>query len=319
MAINSRIIASGSYLPEKILTNNDLSLMVETSDEWIFERTGIKQRHIAANNQLTSDLAYQASIEAFKSSNISPKDIELIIVATTTPDLTFPATATILQSKIGSKKAFAFDIQAVCSGFVYALSIADNYIKSGNVKNALVVGAETLSRIVDWKDRNSCVLFGDGAGAVVLEACGPDNGIIASSLYSDGDLNGILKTNGGVSFNQKIGFIEMSGKEVFKHAVEKMSKCVQDSLLKAKIKVEDIDLLIPHQANQRILSAVATKIGIDQNKVIATVEKHANTSAASIPLAIDYATKNNMIKENDIIVLEALGGGLTWGSLVIKW
>ena len=319
MAINSRIIASGSYLPEKVLTNNDLSLMVETSDEWIFERTGIKQRHIAANNQLTSDLAYQASIEAFKSSHISPKDIELIIVATTTPDLTFPATATILQSKIGAKKAFAFDVQAVCSGFVYALSIADNYIKSGNVRNALVVGAETLSRIVDWKDRNSCVLFGDGAGAVVLEACEPDNGIIASSLYSDGDLNGILKTSGGVSLNQKIGFIEMSGKEVFKHAVDKMSKCVQDSLLKAKIKVENVDLLIPHQANQRILSAVATKIGIDQNKVIVTVEKHANTSAASIPLAIDYATKNNMIKENDIIVLEALGGGLTWGSIVITW
>lgn len=319
MAINSRIIASGSYLPEKILTNNDLSLMVETSDEWIFERTGIKQRHIAASNQLTSDLAYQASIEAFKNSHISPKDIELIIVATTTPDLTFPATATILQSKIGAKKAFAFDIQAVCSGFVYALSIADNYIKSGNVRNALVVGAETLSRIVDWKDRNSCVLFGDGAGAVVLEACELGNGIIASSLYSDGDLNGILKTSGGVSLNQKIGFIEMSGKEVFKHAVDKMSKCVQDSLLKAKIKVEDVDLLIPHQANQRILSAVATKIGIDQNKVIITVEKHANTSAASIPLAIDYATKNNMIKENDIIVLEALGGGLTWGSIVIKW
>lgn len=319
MAINSRIIASGSYLPEKVLTNNDLSLMVETSDEWIFERTGIKQRHIAASNQLTSDLAYQASIEAFKNSHISPKDIELIIVATTTPDLTFPATATILQSKIGAKKAFAFDVQAVCSGFVYALSIADNYIKSGNVRNALVVGAETLSRIVDWKDRNSCVLFGDGAGAVVLEACELGNGIIASSLYSDGDLNGILKTSGGVSLNQKIGFIEMSGKEVFKHAVDKMSKCVQDSLLKAKIKVEDVDLLIPHQANQRILSAVATKIGIDQNKVIITVEKHANTSAASIPLAIDYATKNNMIKENDIIVLEALGGGLTWGSIVIKW
>ncbi len=320
--IKSVIIATGSYLPSKIVTNDDLSKTVETSDEWIFERTGIKKRHIAAEGELTSDLASQAALQAIKSceKTISAKEIDLIIVATTTPDLTFPATATTLQAKIGASNAFAFDVQAVCSGFVYALNIADNFIKSGQVRNALVVGAETLSRIVDWSDRNSCVLFGDGAGAVILEATTDNNrGILASKLSSDGSLNEILKTDGGPSFNQKAGFINMAGREVFKHAVDKMTKSVIDALALANLKTSDIDLLVPHQANARILASVASKLGLTDDKIILTVQDHANTSAASIPLALDYANKNKRLKKEDLIVLEALGGGLTWGSIIIRW
>ena len=320
--IHSVVVATGSYLPTKIVTNQDLAKKVETSDEWIFERTGIKKRHIAAESELTSDLAFKAAISAISSSSISiaAEEIDLIIVATTTPDLTFPATATTLQAKIGAKNAFAFDIQAVCSGFVYAIAVADNFIKSGQVKNALVVGAETLSRIVDWQDRNSCVLFGDGAGALILQASSEENrGIISTKLSSDGNLNDILKTSGGPSFNQQSGFIQMAGKEVFKHAVEKMVKSVMDALDKANLKPSDIDLLVPHQANARILSSVAARLGIDASKVILTVADHANTSAASIPLALDFANKNNRIKKGDLLVMEALGGGLTWGSVVLRW
>lgn len=318
--INSAIIAAGSYLPAKVLTNADLAKIVDTNDAWIVERTGIKQRHIAAEGELTSDLAYKASQAAFKNSKISAEQIELIIVATTTPDLTFPSTATILQAKLGAKNAFAFDVQAVCSGFVYALSVADNFIKSGQVKNALIVGAETLSRIVDWKDRNTCVLFGDGAGAVILEATTKENhGILSSKLNSDGTLTDILKTTGGASLNGQAGIITMAGKEVFKHAVDKMAKSVIEALEKANLKTSDINLLIPHQANARILNSVATKLGLTEEKVIMTVASHANTSAASIPLAIDYALQNNKIKSGDLVVLEALGGGLTWGSVIIRW
>ena len=320
--IHSVVVATGSYLPAKIVTNHDLAQTVDTSDEWIFERTGIKERHIAAKDELTSDIAANAARAALASSSvpIAIEEIELIIVATTTPDLTFPATATTLQAKIGAKNAFAFDVQAVCSGFVYALTIADNFIKSGQVKNALVVGAETLSRIVDWQDRNSCVLFGDGAGAVILQASHEENrGIISSKLSSDGLLNDILKTSGGPSFNQQSGVIHMAGKEVFKHAVEKMAKSVIDVLEKVGLKPSDIDLLVPHQANARILSAVSTRLGIAENKVILTVANHANTSAASIPLALDFANKNNRIKKGDLVVMEALGGGLTWGSVVLRW
>ena len=317
--IRSAIVATGSYLPKKCLTNEDLAKIVETSDEWIVERTGIKKRYIV-ENELTSDLALHASLNTLKNSKIKAEEIELIIVATTTPDLTFPATATTLQAKIGAKNAFAFDVQAVCSGFVYALSVADNFIKAGQVKNALVVGAETLSRIVDWTDRNTCVLFGDGAGAVLLEATTDENkGIMAAKLQSDGTLNDILKTTGGPSFNKQAGVIQMAGKEVFKHAVDKMTKSVLEALKKANLTAEDIDLLVPHQANLRILSSVANKLGLKDEQVIITVEKHANTSAASIPLALDYAVQNNKIKRGDLIVLEALGGGLTWGSVVLRW
>ena len=319
--IKSKVISSGSFLPEQIITNYDLEKSINTTNQWIIERTGIEQRHIASKNQLTSDLAAKASINALEYIDFNPADIEMIIVATTTPDLTFPATATIVQEKIKAVNAFAFDVQAVCSGFVYALSIANNFIKTGQVKNALVVGSETLSRIVDWKDRNSCILFGDGAGALLLEAnlSGDDSGIIATNLNSDGRFNDILKTSGGASKNQQIGFIEMAGKEVFKHAVEKMSKSVFSVLEQANLKTSDIDLLIPHQANIRILNAVMQKLNLTEDKVIITLSKHANTSAASIPLAFDFAHRNQRIKSGDIIVLEALGGGLTWGSTLLKW
>lgn len=318
--LKSKIISTGSYLPKKILTNLDLTKTVDTSDEWIVERTGIKQRHIAADNELTSDIAFKAALKAIENSKIKAEDIEMIILATTTPDLTFPATATTIQAKLNAKKAFAFDVQAVCSGFVYALNVADNFIKAGQVKNALVIGADILSRIVNWNDRNTCVLFGDGAGAVLLEATKDEkSGIIASNLHSDGSLNNILKTSGGVASNQKSGAIEMLGKEVFKHAVGKMTKSVLEALEKANLKVSDVDLLVPHQANLRILTAVAEKLGIEKEKVVLTVENHANTSAASIPLALDFANSKKQIKKGDVVVLEALGGGLTWGSIVLKW
>jgi 3-oxoacyl-[acyl-carrier-protein] synthase-3 len=318
--INSKIIATGSYLPKKILTNLDLAKNVETSDEWIFERTGIKQRYIADSQELTSDLASNAAKKTLEKSGIKAEEIDLIVLATTTPDLTFPATATTIQAKIGAKNAFAFDIQAVCSGFVYAMVTANNFIKSGQVKNALVIGAETLSRIVDWQDRNTCVLFGDGAGAVLLQATSEEKcGIISSKLYSDGSLNSLLKTTGGTSFNQKSGFIEMAGKEVFKHAVEKMCKSVLSALDEVNLSIKDVDLLVPHQANSRILNSVAARLGLPLEKVIITVENHANTSAASIPLALDYANSNHRIKKGEIIVLEALGGGLTWGSIILRW
>lgn len=320
MKIRSKITATGSYLPEKFLTNFDLEKTVETTNDWIVERTGINKRHIAADNQLTSDIAFEAVKNLLKTTKIKPEEIEMIIVATTTPDLTFPACATTLQAKIGANNAFAFDIQAVCSGFVFALNCANNFIQTNQVKNALVIGADILSRIVNWKDRNTCVLFGDGAGAVLLEATTNQNsGILSCDLHSDGNLNSILKTSGGVAFNKEAGIIEMSGREVFKHAVDKMSKSVIAALKKADLAISDIDLLVPHQANLRILDAVANRLNLSEDKLIITVQDHANTSAASIPLALDFANKNNKIKEGDVVVLEALGGGLTWGSIVLKW
>ena len=320
MAISAKIVATGSYLPEKILTNHDLSKMVDTDDIWITERTGIKQRRIAAENQLTSDLAYLAYCDLVKNYHLSATNIEAIIVATTTPDLTFPATATTVQAKIGASNAFAFDVSAVCSGFVYALTIANSLILAKQVKNVLVIGAETMSRIVDWKDRNTCVLFGDGAGCVFLEESNELNtGILASHLNSDGTLNSLLQTNGGPSFNGSSGYVQMQGKEVFKHAVEKMTQSVLTTLKKINLSSADIDLLIPHQANLRILQSVANKLQLLSDKIIITVHDHGNTSAASIPLALDFACKNNKIKKDDLIVLEALGGGLTWGSMAIRW
>lgn len=316
----AKIIATGSYLPNKILTNFDLEKMVETSDDWIVERTGIKQRHIADDNELTTDLAYNASKQAIENSNISKDDIELIVFATTTPDKTFPSSATILQNKLGiSSKCFAFDVQAVCCGFIYALNIANNFIKTGQVKTALVIGAETISRIVDWTDRNTCVLFGDGAGAVILQATEEDKGILNCKMHSDGQYGSLLDTSGGVSLNQKSGLIHMEGREIFKLAVNKMSDCVFENLQECGLTADDISLLVPHQANKRIIDGVGRKLGLPAEKVILTVQDHANTSAASVPLALDYALKNNKIKDNDIIVLEALGGGLTWGSIIIKW
>lgn len=318
--MNAKIIGTGSYLPKKILTNLDLEKTVETTDEWIVERTGIKQRHIADDNELTSDLAFAASIDAINNASINKDEIELIIVATTTPDKTFPSTGTILQKKLGiGDKCFAFDIQAVCCGFIYALNVANNFIKTGQVKTALVVGAETMSKIVDWKDRNTCILFGDGAGAVVLKATDENKGILNCKLHSDGQYSDILNTTGGVSSTQTSGYIYMEGKEVFKLAVNKMADCVLENLLECNLTTSDIDLLIPHQANKRIIDGVGKKLNLTDDKVILTIQDQANTSAASVPLALDYAAKNNKIKQDNIIVLEALGGGLTWGSVIIKW
>jgi 3-oxoacyl-[acyl-carrier-protein] synthase-3 len=315
---NSKIISSGSYLPKKIVTNFDLEKTVDTTNDWIIERTGIKKRHIAADGELTSDIGYFAALDALQKAGLNPEDIDLIVLATTTPDLTFPSTASTIQAKLGAKNAFAFDVQAVCSGFVYALNVADNFIKVGQVKNALVIGADILSRIVNWQDRNTCVLFGDGAGAVVLQATQEaGEGIIAANLYSDGSLNSILNTSGGVSFSKDAGFIQMQGKEVFKHAVDKMTKSVVETLAKANLQVSDINWFIPHQANARILSGVAKKLNLPEEKVVMTVESHANTSAASIPLALDKIY--SQIKKGDIVVFEALGGGLTWGAIILRW
>ena len=318
--INSKIISTGSYLPKKIYTNEDLSKMVDTTDEWILERTGIKERHIAADNEKTSDLAYKACLDAFQKNNIDPQTIDGIILATTTGDYCFPSTATILQHKLGiGSKAFAFDIQAVCSGFIFALETANNFIKSGSAKRILVVGAETLSKIINWEDRNTCILFGDGAGAVILETTAENKGILASSMHSDGQYFELLKTTSGICDKNSDVFIEMQGKEVFKLAVNKMYESILESLEKANLTTADINFLIPHQANKRILDSLAKKMDLTEENVVVTVDKHANTSAASIPLALDYAVNHNKLKENDILVLEALGGGMTWGSVVIRW
>ena len=318
--VNSKIIGTGSYLPSKILTNFDLEKIVDTSDDWIVERTGIKERRIADKSELTSDLALKASLNAIKNANIDKNDIELIIVATTTPDRTLPSTATILQGKLEiPETCSSFDIQAVCGGFVYALTIANSFIKSGQVKTALVVGAETISRIVDWKDRNTCILFGDGAGAVVLQATNEDKGIISCDLHSDGKYLDILKSDSGVSIDQKVGFIYMEGREVFKLAIHKMVNSVIDNFKKANLDISSLKYLVPHQANKRIIDGIGKKLGLSEEQVILTVQNQANTSSASVPLALDTAVKSNKFKDNDIIVLEALGAGLVWGSIIIKW
>lgn len=320
--INSKIISIGHYLPKKIYDNKYLESIVETSNEWIVERTGIEERHIAEDNEYSSDLAYYASAEAIKNANIDKNEVDAIIVATITPDNFFPSTATILQKKLGiNNKCFAFDIQAACSGFVYALTIADSLIKNEKAKNILVVGTETLSKLVNWKDRNTCVLFGDGAGAVILQKTNEENkGIIFSNLHSDGEFYNILKTNGNIgSYKINNPFIEMEGKEVFKYAVTKMFEGVKYALQQTNLSINDISLLIPHQANKRILENVANKLNLDQNKYCCYVNKHGNTSAASIPLALSVAFQENRIKNNDIIIFEALGAGLTWGSIVLRW
>lgn len=317
--ISSVIKSVGSYLPSKMLTNFDLEKLVETNNDWIVERTGIKERHIADESELTSDLAVKAANDALNNGDLSPQDIDLIVLATTTPDNTFPATAVTVQQKLGIKHGTAFDVQAVCAGFIYALATADSLIKNLGFKRALVIGAETISRIVDWNDRNTCILFGDGAGAVILEAQeNSDKGILACSIHSDNSTKDILYTDGGVSTNQKSGFIKMEGKEVFKHAVTKLSDVTLESLEKAKIKPEEVNWLIPHQANQRILDGVAKRLNLSPERVISTVSKHANTSAASIPLALDAAYKEGKIKTGDILAMQAIGGGLAWGSVIVR-
>ena len=322
--LSTFIAGTGSYLPKKRVTNSDLEKKINTNDEWIFSRTGIKSRYIAAEDEMTSTLALQASLKAIENSNISADQVDLIILATTTPDEVFPATATVLQSQLGLKSGIAFDIQAVCSGFVYALTVADSMLKSGQGKRALVVGAEVFSRILDWEDRSTCVLFGDGAGAVVLDTSDISNksssrGILASKLHSDGRMHDALYVNGGPGSSKSSGFVKMDGKEVFKHAVINMSGVVLELISELKISIDDIDWLVPHQANKRILDGTAKKLGIPDEKVVITVDKHANTSAASIPLALDEAARDGRIKSGDLVLLEAMGGGFTWGATLIRW
>ena len=315
------IIGSGSYLPKKILTNHDLSKKLNTSDEWITSRTGIKKRHIASDTELNSDLAFNAAKRAIKNSKIRVSKIDLVIIATSTPDNTFPSTATKVQAKLGIKKGFAFDIQAACTGFIYALSIADNYLSNNQANFALVIGSEIFSRILDWKDRSTCVLFGDGAGAIVLgkQKNNIKSEIISTELYSDGRFYDLLYVDGGVALNQKAGYLRMNGKEVFKHAVTKLVKIIKFNMKKNNIKVNDIDWVIPHQANKRIMDLTAKKLQIPSKKILMTIENHANTSSASIPLTLDFALSKKMIKRNQLIFLEAIGGGLTWGCSLLKF
>ena len=305
----SKIIGTGGYLPKKIVTNKDLESTVDTTDQWIVERTGIKQRHIAEENETPSSMAVQASIDALSSANIQPEDIDLIIVATTTPDQIFPSTACIVQNKL-KIKAPAFDIQAACTGFVYAVSIADNYIKAGLNKNILVIGAEKYSNLLDWNDRSTCVLFGDGAGAVILSAQS-EPGIISTHIHADGKYNDLLSVENN--------HIKMKGNEVFKVAVNTLSKLVDETLSINNMTKSDIDWLVPHQANLRIIKAAAKKLSMNLDQVVITVDKHANTSAASIPLALNEAVKDGRIKRDQVILLEAFGSGFTWGSVLLRY
>ena len=322
--IRSVITGTGSYLPKQILTNSDLEKKVDTTDEWIIERTGIKQRHIAAEDEVTSDLAVIAAKRALESASLDPNRIDLIILATSTADQTFPSTATTIQRKLGITGGAAFDIQAVCSGFVYALTTADNFIKAGQAKHVLVIGAEIFSRILDWEDRTTCVLFGDGAGAVVLSSQNgvgnnTDQGLLSSRIHSDGRYNELLFVDGGVSSTGTVGQLRMKGREVFRHAIVNLASVVGEVLEDSNMSSENIDWIVPHQANKRILDGTARKLKVATNKVIVTVEKHANTSAASIPLALDEAVKDGRITRGQVVILEAMGGGFTWGACLLRW
>ncbi|MFN3171126.1 MAG: beta-ketoacyl-ACP synthase III [Hyphomicrobiales bacterium] len=320
---HTRVLGVGSYLPEKILTNDDLAKTVDTSDEWIVQRTGIKSRHIAGPDQRTSDLAFEAAQAALANAGVDAQSIDLIVLATATPDYTFPATATQVQQKLGIRHGYAFDMQAVCSGFVYAIANADSQLKAGLAKRALVIGAETFSRIIDWEDRTTCVLFADGAGAVVLDAVdGPMDsdgpGIIASSLRSDGNHREKLYVDGGPSTNQIAGHLRMQGKEVFKHAIGMITDVIVDVFDQSGFNGDTIDWFVPHQANKRIIDASAVKLKIDPAKVVTTVDHHGNTSAASIPLALSEAVADGRIKKGDVVLLEAMGGGFTWGACLLR-
>ena len=319
----SRIAGTGSYLPEKILTNHDLEKMVDTSHDWIVERTGIEKRHIAAEGQSTCDLGEIAAKRAMEMAGKTAEDIDLIVFATTTPDLIFPSTACLLQKKLGISGGAAFDIQAVCTGFVYALGVADKFIKSGSHKCALVVGAETLSNILDWTDRGTCILFADGAGAVVLEAS-EEEGIMSTHLHADGQYEGLLNTKAGLSRNKALldsggAYVQMKGNEVFRMAVNTLGRIVDETLEHNNLEKSDIDWLIPHQANIRIIKATAKKLKMNMDHVVVTVDEHGNTSAASVPLALDTAVRDGRIKRGETILLEAFGGGFTWGSALIRY
>lgn len=320
----SRVIGTGSYLPGRVVTNRELATRVDTSDEWIVQRTGIRERHIAADDEKTSDLAIHASRAALADAGIEGNDLDLIILATATPDQTFPATAVKVQAALGMTHGAAFDVQAVCTGFVYALALADNAVRLGQARRVLVVGAETFSRILDWSDRTTCVLFGDGAGAVVLSAedgrgTPADFGVLTTHLHSDGRYHDLLHVDGGPSSTGTAGYLRMQGREVFKHAVAKMSEVIDEALSATGFSADDIDWVVPHQANGRIIEATAKKLGLSLDRVVMTVERHANTSAASIPLALDEACRDGRIRKGDLVLLEAMGGGFTWGSALIRW
>ncbi|MGE3227857.1 MAG: beta-ketoacyl-ACP synthase III [Hyphomicrobium sp.] len=322
--IRSVIRGVGAYLPKRIMTNADIAKIVDTTDEWIVERSGIRQRHIAADDELTSTLGIAACHQALVRAGIDPVDIDLVVCATATPDRTFPSTAVRIQSALGITKGAAFDVQAVCSGFVYALAVADNFIRTGQSVRALVVGAETFSRILDWTDRSTCVLFGDGAGAVVLEAqpqhgTRDDRGILTTLIRSDGRFEDLLYVDGGPGSTKTVGHLRMNGREVFRHAVQKISGVIEEALVATGFTADEVDLFIPHQANVRILDGIGKKLGVDPKKIVKTLEKHGNTSAASIPLALNQAFEEHLIREGSIVLMEAMGGGFTWGAALARW
>ncbi len=322
--IRSVVLGCGSYLPERVLTNAELSKMVDTSDEWIVERTGIRERHIAAEGEYTSDLAIAAARRAIEDAGIDAQDIDLIVLATSTPDYTFPATAVTVQAELGITQGAAFDVQAVCTGFVYAMATADAFIQSGQHKRALVIGAETFSRILDWEDRGTCVIFGDGAGAVVLEGrktngAADERGIISTRIRADGRYQDKLYVDGGPSATQTTGHLRMQGRDVFKHAVVNIASVMEEALAEAGVDAKDVDWFVPHQANKRILDGTARRFGIPEERVVVTVDKHGNTSAASIPLALDVACRDGRIKQGDMVLMEAMGGGFTWGAVLVRW
>lgn len=312
------IKGTGSALPRTRVSNAELAARVDTSDEWITERTGIKFRHIAEPDETTATLATEASRHALDAAGMTPDDIDLIIVATATPDQTFPASATIVQHALGCNGGVAFDVAAVCSGFLYAFSVAESMIRAGSAQNALVIGSETFSRILDWEDRATCVLFGDGAGAVVLSGEVGNRGALATKLYADGQHNELLYVDGGPSTTGTVGKLRMKGREVFRHAVTNLAQAMTETLAKADVASADVDWVVPHQANARIIDATVRKLGLDAGKVVVTVDQHANTSAASVPLALDLAVRDGRIREGDIVVLEAMGGGFTWGACVVR-
>lgn len=325
MTIYARITGTGSYLPEKVLTNKDLESMVDTTDQWIRERTGIIKRHIAVDGQTTCDLAEHAARRAIEAAGLTPGDIDLIVLATTTPDKVFPSTACLLQQRLDIHGCAAFDVQAVCTGFVYALAVAEKFILTGAAKRALVIGAETFSRVVDWTDRGTCVLFGDGAGAVVLEAS-DEPGVLSTHLHADGAYENLLHVPGGVSRGFDLDdtegdprFAQMKGNEVFKMAVNTLGRIVDETLQANDMKKSDVDWLVPHQANIRIINATARKLSMSMDKVVVTVDQHGNTSAASVPLALDTAVRDGRIKRGEVLLLEAFGGGFTWGSVLLKY
>jgi 3-oxoacyl-[acyl-carrier-protein] synthase-3 len=320
----SRVVGSGSALPQRVVTNDELAAQVDTSDEWIVERTGIRQRYIAGEGETTATLATDAARAALADGGLAPFDIDLIVLATATPDNTFPATATKVQQALGCNGGIAFDVAAVCSGFLYALGVADSMLRTGMARRALVIGAETFSRILDWNDRTTCVLFGDGAGAIVLDAPGAvgddddGRGMLATRLHADGAKHDLLYVDGGPSSTQTVGHLRMQGREVFRHAVVNLSEVLGEVLEEAEVSAEQIDWIVPHQANARILDATAKKLGIPPEKVIVTVQDHANTSAASVPLAFDTARRDGRIKEGDLVMFEAMGGGFTWGASLVR-